>query len=115
MNPNWYTGSPDDDPSLDIDSIYGWGPENINIITPATGTYKVLVHYYGEFAASSCSGGCASTLATVRIYLSGVLQATYTRNMSSDDQLWDVADIAWPAGVITQINGFTSTTSTSCY
>ncbi len=115
MNPAWYTGSPDDDPSLDIDAIYGWGPENINIVTPASGTYEVMVHYYGEDAASSCPGGCASTIATVRIYLSGILQATYTRNMISDDQLWDVADIDWPSGVITQINGFTTTTQTYCY
>src|SRR5690606_29907608 len=41
---SWSDPGRADDPSLDIDDVDGFGPENINIMTPAAGTYRVGVH-----------------------------------------------------------------------
>ena len=37
-------------PTLDIDDQHGYGPENINLDNPGTGTYKVYVHYYDSWS-----------------------------------------------------------------
>jgi hypothetical protein len=44
---NWGDSSTvDDNPSLDIDDVEGFGPENINIEEPALGVYRVGVHLF---------------------------------------------------------------------
>lgn len=81
-----------DDPSLDIDDVDGWGPENINLNNPELNeTYNVGVHYFSDH-------GYGMSLATVRIYIGGVLRAEYPRQQLFDQEFWHVADVTWPAG-----------------
>ena len=96
MNPDWGTAGALGDPSLDIDDVDGYGPENINVDQPENGKqYRVYVHYFSD-------DGVGSTNATIRIYLSGTLQFEQIRNIT-DDLVWDVATIDWPTGQITEI------------
>ena len=68
--PDWgVIGDRADDPTLDIDDIPGTGPENINLSLPATGDYFVAVERYS---------GSSSPELTVKIWLFGVLQATFS-------------------------------------
>lgn len=84
-----------DDPSLDIDDVDGWGPENINLNNPEVNkTYQVGVHYFSDHQYSV-------SFATVRIFIGGVMRAEYRRQRLVDQEFWHVADIAWPSGSIT--------------
>jgi len=79
------------DPSLDIDDLCGFGPENINIDLAAAGTYLVGVHFYGF---TGCSGnGIVGN--TARIYLYGQLHAEMFQDLENDE-FWEVAVIHWP-------------------
>lgn len=116
-NPNWGGAGPTDDPSLDADTIpgvAGLGPEIITIDVPATDVYEVRVHYYGDNGDASCLN-CPDAAATVNIYLGGVLAATYVETLFDDDDVWNVATIDWPSGLITPINTLGSTSRTACY
>jgi len=82
-------GATDDNPHLDIDDTNGFGPENINIDRPATGTYRVGIHAWR---------GAGNV--TVRIYCGG--STTEPRqtfgpvplSSAPQDQFWRVADVA---------------------
>lgn len=82
-----------DNPHLDIDDTDGFGPENINLMTPAPGTYRVGVH--------SFSGNGRMNRVTVRIYCGGSTTmprltlgpATITSRPDGTDDFWRVADI----------------------
>ena len=83
-----------DDPSLDIDDVDGWGPENINLNNPELDTdYEVGIHYFSDH-------GYSVSFATVRIFIGGVLRAEYRRQRLMDQEFWHVAQIAWPTGAI---------------
>ena len=73
--------------------MYGYGPENINILEPASDTYDVYVHYFLD------NGGGYST-ATVRFYLDGSLVVEDYALMESKD-LWKVGTITWPDATVT--------------
>jgi hypothetical protein len=79
------------DPSLDIDDLCGFGPENINIDVAAAGEYLVGVDFFG-FTGCSGSGSIGNTL---RIYLYGQLQAEFFKDMDNGDW-WEVAVVYWP-------------------
>jgi hypothetical protein len=87
-NPDWGTNSPDDDPRLDIDDQGGFGPENINVLSPVDGTYEVGVHYFATH-------GDGPTVATVKVWLDGVEAFTDSRVMDSND-VWHVGTIDMP-------------------
>ena len=70
----------------------GYGPENINLKTPDSGEYAVKVHYFDD-------QGESSVVATVRIYTYTVLANELTRVMQRND-IWDVAQVNWPAGTV---------------
>jgi hypothetical protein len=85
-------------PSLDHDNTTGYGPEQTKLTDPGTGTYHFMVDYYS---------GSIDTIATVQIYLNGVLAATYSKTLHSDeDPPWDCAVINWSSathtGTVTQ-------------
>ena len=114
MEPDWGVtrgvaadGSPigyNDDPSLDIDDVDGWGPENINFDNPQNGrVYDIGVQYFDAH-------GYGASFVTVRIYLGGVLAYEKLRQRMTDQQFWHVADIAWPSRNITPINTVTDST-----
>ncbi|HEV8320928.1 MAG TPA: MopE-related protein [Myxococcota bacterium] len=91
--------TPDDDPSLDIDSGYpvpAQGPENINVDGPDEIGYRIGVHYYGA------TGGATDVLATVRVYCNGIEIYTDMQMMSSTsmpgsmfgmNDFWVVGDV----------------------
>jgi len=104
-NPNWgVSSSGADDPSLDLDDIPGTGPENINIMDPATapydGWYQVFVH---DYPWTEIYQGANDV--TVNIYLNGVLTQTFNFLMSGEDADYYVAKIHWPTGQIVACNG----------
>ena len=78
LNPDWGTSGAVGDPSLDIDDVDGFGPENINIDQPENSKqYHVYVHYFSD-------DGMGATSATVRIFLSGELQYEQIKSISND-------------------------------
>jgi len=92
-------GDPADDPSLDIDDIYGTGPENINIGEPEPGTFTVMVHDY----EGSTPDEHGENNVTVRIFLSGRLVWTQTRTISDEDTFTGFAEISWPDATVTPL------------
>jgi hypothetical protein len=94
------------DPTLDVDDLSGYGPENINIDSPVDGTYRVGVHFFS---------GSTQTYVTAKIFLNGALRAEYTRQFTADDDFWEVADVQWSAGaaIVIPVDGFE--TDWSCY
>ncbi|MBA2663349.1 MAG: choice-of-anchor D domain-containing protein [Bradymonadaceae bacterium] len=99
MRPDWgVAGDSSDDPSLDIDKVDGWGPENINLDKPENDTvYKVGVHYFSDH-------GYGASFATVRIFLGGELVSEVRRKRLADQQFWHMANIEWPAGRVVPID-----------
>ncbi|MEQ8455281.1 MAG: hypothetical protein RLO52_41330 [Sandaracinaceae bacterium] len=89
--PDWGGPGTDDNPRLDIDDTNGRGPENINILRPAPGTYRVGVH--------SFSGGGPHAI-TVRIYCGGSdttprqTLGPVTLNERTGGRFWRVADVS---------------------
>lgn len=77
------------DPSLDVDDLSGYGPENINIDSPVDDTYTVGVHFWG---------GTQATWATVKIFVNGALREEYSRELTNSDDFWDVAQVQWANG-----------------
>jgi uncharacterized protein YfaP (DUF2135 family) len=92
MHPDWgIEGVTTDDPSLDQDVRFGYGPENLTLQEPyEEGIYQYKVHYYDD-------NGLGPTTATVRIWINDVNVAEYSKLMVYDE-VWDCADIEWPSG-----------------
>ncbi len=80
-------GSSEGDPSLDIDDLSGYGPENINIDQAVEGEYLVGVDYWG---------GSGTVGATIRIYIYGQLAAEFYKELQPSDW-WEVGVLHWPA------------------
>ena len=103
--PDWgVSGYSNDNPALDLDDINGLGPENINIVDPASaphdGWYQVFVHDY-----PSTQIYMAANDVTVQIYLNGTLMSSYNFQISGEDADYYVAKIHWPTGQIVDCNG----------
>lgn len=83
---SWSAPGRADDPRLDIDDVDGFGPENINIMSPAAGTYRVGVHSFR-----------GDGRVTVRIYCGGSATAPRATfgpvQLGRTDLLWRVADV----------------------
>lgn len=97
-SPDWGPAGAVGNPSLDLDELQGYGPENVNVDDPEAGnqTYRVVVNYYAD------RGEGAST-ATVRIYLQGSLAYVGAQTLGDTGDNWDVAEISWPSGLVTDL------------
>jgi hypothetical protein len=93
-------------PKLDVDDLYGYGPENSNINEPVAGRYKALVHYFSDH-------GNGSTVATLRVYIYGNLVAEYFKLFDSGD-CWDVGNVVWTPGGAPDWEEMDSLNQTSC-
>jgi len=100
--PNWdgQSGFTSGDPSLDIDDLDGFGPENINIDTPVNGTYVIGVHAYG--GGSSGFGSFTPTDVEVKVFVGGALVQSLSGHLNATDDFWTVAKV--------QVNGTTTVT-----
>ncbi len=92
---NWGTVQNPSIATLDIDDLYGLGPENINHRDPVAGlSYAIGVYYYSD-------RGYGQTRATVRVYINGLLSKEFLeRSLPSSGYFWYVGDIQWPSGNI---------------
>jgi hypothetical protein len=96
----------DGDPTLDIDDLSGYGPENTNIENPVNGQYTVGVDYWG---------GSQSTFVTIKIFLGGALAWEGGAQMSNGSQFWEAARVDYNNGVPTVIPIENLNSSWSCY
>lgn len=89
--PDWGAiGSGDDNATLDLDDIDGFGPENVNLRVPEAVDYWVGAHYWED-------NSFGESVATARLYILGVLKATYVQKMQPCD-FWWIRKIEWPSG-----------------
>lgn len=105
-SPNWGVAGVDDDPRLDLDDQGGFGPENINILTPVDDDYLVRVHYWTE-------NGDDVVVATVKVFSYGVEVFSGQRAMQFNE-VWDVGQVNWPDGTfgVYSVNNYPATDRT---
>ncbi|MCK6505233.1 hypothetical protein L6R53_17845 [Myxococcota bacterium] len=84
-----------DNPSLELDDIYGTGPENTRIADPADGVYTVMVH---DFASTVYSG---ANDATINIYVDGALALSHTCTFTGENERVTMATVDLPSGEAT--------------
>jgi hypothetical protein len=91
------------DPSLDIDDLCGFGPENINVDAPVNGSYVIGVDPYSPGGGDGCSGGSFTpTDVEVKVFLGGALAGQFTNHFDNDATFWTVARV--------DVNGTSSVT-----
>ena len=87
-NPEW-GGADDGNPSLDVDTTAGWGPENILFNYPQPQTiYSVGANYFSD-------RGYGTSTATLRVFFGGELEHEITSQEMSSGQFWDALRIDW--------------------
>lgn len=88
-------GQPLDNPSLDIDNIASYVPENINVKKPADGTYSVCIHYYSSMFNDIPVDN------EVRVFLQQQPAFDGHQTMTAENQVWYVGDIDCASGTCT--------------
>jgi uncharacterized repeat protein (TIGR01451 family) len=94
-NPDWgLPGVAVDDPSLNGDFQYGYGPEIITLEQPCEqGIYQYKVNYQTDH-------GQGSSLATVKVWINDDMVWVDSKEMSNEE-IWDCCSIYWPSGEVT--------------
>lgn len=83
----WGGAGEEDNPFLDIDDVDGFGPENINIMRPVDGTYRIAIDAFSGAAEVTVRIYCGGSTVEPRQVFGPVL-ITSARN-----DLWRVADV----------------------
>lgn len=85
-SPDWDGGGygGEGDPTLDIDDLSGFGPENTNIDTAVNGSYVIGVHAFTLSRATDV---------TVKIFVGGALAEEMQGRLEDDDDFWEVARV----------------------
>jgi len=98
-NPDWgLPGVTEDNPSLNGDFLYGYGPEIITLEQPyEQGTYRYKVNYQNDH-------GLGPSIATVRVWINDAMVREYSKEMSNEE-IWDCCSIDWPSGEVTPAEG----------
>ncbi len=107
-NPDWGSSdTEDDDPSLDIDDVDGYGPETITLKTPVSGTYRVVARVFSDPLGDISED--SPVTAFVKILINGekkqytdpitgeITDETMTAEFNQTRTYWKVADIVWDA------------------
>jgi hypothetical protein len=79
----------DDDPEMELDDTDGAGPENLDLASPANHPYSIGVHYWNDH-------GFGTSLATVRVFMQGVLMLEYSQVEMHNLDMWYVGRLNWP-------------------
>lgn len=99
--PDWglnNTTQPDgkraNDATLDIDALWGHGPENVNHDAPFDATFDVRIHYYCSRRCTfgSCSTSYGAATATLKVFVDGVPVHTEAKSLTERD-VWEAAKI----------------------
>ncbi|NTX49915.1 choice-of-anchor D domain-containing protein [Myxococcus sp. CA039A] len=96
--PDWGAPGLAEDPELLRDRLTGYGPEVFGYENPVAGTYRVAV-----VLARANGAVDPRSEATVRVYDRGVLKGEFRRTLASQGEVWTVADVQWPSGVVTEV------------
>jgi len=97
-NPVCIGNSLEDDPTLDIDDVDGWGPENISLKEPAPGRYRIVARLYSDKNdVLSADTPNSSVSAYVQIFINGeiALANELSTEFIETGTYWKVADIDW--------------------
>ena len=89
-HPAWGEAGEADDPRLDLDDDEGYGPENINVPSPADGTYAVRVHLFDDV-----DDGAVTARVTVWAYGEEVWSGS---RVMGRNEVWEVGRVNWPDG-----------------
>jgi uncharacterized protein YfaP (DUF2135 family) len=90
---------------LDVDNVYGYGPEHITVPAVSdTGTYRLFVHYYSDHTS-----GTTATTAFVSVSVrGGAIQSfgpyALLNDASRGGDIYEACTIHFPDGVITPVN-----------
>ena len=98
-SPDWGAPGPVGDPALVAEDADGQGPERIDFGAPEPGeVYTVGVHYWSDY-------GFGSSIVTVRVFRFGQLTSEFKDVVITSGDLLEVADIAWPSGLVSPAFG----------
>jgi hypothetical protein len=109
----WPPNGPTGNAILDIDDTNGYGPENIDVATPQSGSYSIGATYYCSHSIAKnpslpVTPGDGPASATVKVFCGGALIATYDGiSFDKTGRFVDVARVTWPSCTGMSINNRT--------
>jgi len=87
-----------DNPELLRDALTGYGPEVFGYQNPIDSTYRAVVVFNNELLSPT-----PASKATVRVYEFGVLKGEFSKTLLKKEEIWEVAFVTWPSGVIREL------------
>ena len=90
--------NPEDDPTLDLDDVDGWGPENISLENPQTGRYRIMARFFADpMQVVSDDNPNAPVQVYVQVFINSeiALEQEISHEFHTPNTYWKVADIDW--------------------
>jgi hypothetical protein len=87
---SWDAPGTADDPYLDVDDVSGTGPENINMSSPASTRYRVVIHDWNDSRYSGVTNDVR-----VKVFVGGILAHDSTHTTYNEGDVIDVVEIDW--------------------